>query len=253
MIRLLFILATIISINTFAQETSLPVDEWKSSPVPVSPDSLLKYNYSKTWFLSIKNDEVFATTTEGKTATAPFLILEPTPAFDQFYRYVAKVDDGYLIGFNGGEFGGSLYWYSKDGERFYKVSNHSVIQYIKRGNKLYAIEGLTHMSVSEGSIIELKKISGKWTAERYVELPLGPTAVALDKKGSFIVMTSSSLLRINKNKRVTTLIDKGFWAIYLYPGPESIKVKNDTFYVGLRGGVFKYNPATKKQEWLMPY
>src|SRR5690349_4363891 len=59
--------------------------------------------YSKlAWRVAIKNDNssIDISSFEGKT-----------------YRHVIKVHDGRLVGENHGEWGGSLWWISKDGRR----------------------------------------------------------------------------------------------------------------------------------------
>lgn len=256
--RFLFIIAVFISVNCFAQHTYLQVDEWKSYPIPDNKDSLIKYNYAKNWYVTIKKNKIQASIVKNQGDTIPFknTINPRQSVLHKFYgeQNVVKVNDGFLIGFDGGEWGGSLYWFSKDGKQNYKISGHMVIQFIKREKKLYAIEGLAHMvGRSKGSIIELNKVDGKWTAKEYLRLPSAPAGIALYKANSFIVITSSSLLQISKELIITTLIERGFWEIYLYPRPENIKIKNNIAYFGMRGGIFKYDLTTKNKEWLMPY
>jgi len=49
---------------------------------------------------------------------------------------VLEVEDGYLVGFHGGEFGGDLYWFSKNGQKKYKISGDNIVQFIKRDSKI---------------------------------------------------------------------------------------------------------------------
>ncbi|RYE34163.1 MAG: hypothetical protein EOP48_30560 [Sphingobacteriales bacterium] len=256
MMRFLLFILSIISLNAFArQQVPLPVNQWKSYELPSSIDSLIKYNHSKIWYLSKAKNNVLATTVQTEAYKPPFPIIAPKPVFDHFYseRNVAKVDDGYLVGFYGGEWGGCLYWYSSDGKENYKISGDMVEQYVKRGNTLYAIEGVAHMGISRGRIIRLTKVDGKWTANEFLKLSSAPAAITHDDKNNFIVITHHSLLQINKDAEVTVLIDKGFWIEYLYPTRATIEMIKDSYYIGLRGGVLRFNRVTKSQEWLMPY
>lgn len=255
--RFLFILAALISVNSFARQAPLFVDEWKSYPVPDNKDSLIKYNYAKNWYVTIKKNKMQASIVKKQGDTIPFKIPinSSKSIFDKFYgeQNIIKVNDGFLIGFYAGEWGGRLYWFSKDGKQNYKISDHMVIQFIKRQKRLYAIQGSAHMGESYGSIIELNKVDGRWTAKEYLHLPSAPAGIVLYKATNFIVITPSSLLQINKDATITTLIEKGFWKTYLYPRPENIKIKNNIAYFGMRGGIFKYDLTTMNQEWLMPY
>ena len=42
---------------------------------------------------------------------------------------------------------------------------------------------------------------------------------------------------------------RGFWG-HLYP--TSMVIQNDVVYVGMRKGVYKFDLATRKEEWLLP-
>ena len=41
----------------------------------------------------------------------------------------ARIDDGWLVGFNEGEFGAALYWFNTAGDRNYKLSDHQVVRF----------------------------------------------------------------------------------------------------------------------------
>jgi hypothetical protein len=231
-----------------------PIKFWKSYPVPTNPDTLQKYNSDpNNWIVSIDSNEIYVINKSRNTPsdTLPFAI-KPTKEEQRMFvgkRSILKVVDGYLVGFNRGEWGGSLYWFSDDGAKRYKISNDQIVQFKKRDNKIYAIEGLAHMSLSEGSIIEIKKENEKWTSFVYQKLPTAPDAIELDSKNNFIIVTSSSLLSVDINKNTDILIATGMWD-YLSPG--SLVIKNDIVFIGMRKGVFKYNLVTKKEEWLLP-
>jgi hypothetical protein len=161
-----------------------------------------------------------------------------------------KVDDGYLVGFYRGEWGGSLFWFSKDGKKYYQISDDELVQFIKRNGKNYAIQGLAHLGMSEGGVIKIEKINGKWKSKEYLKLPTAPDAIALDND-DFIIVTSKSLLKVDNNIKISVLIDRAVWYNGLYPN--SIVVKKNIVYAGMRAGVFKYNLTTNKQNWLLNY
>lgn len=195
-----------------------------------------------------------------------------------------QVKNGYLVSFNKGEFGGGMYWYSKNGKKKYEIfsSIFSIpppVQFIKRDNKIYAIVGIAHLSMSYGYIIKIEKVKEKWEPEEYIKLPDAPHAVQLDSKDNMLVFTSSGLYSIDRKSNLDTLaikirrpiipiielpnsVDtlrviqkpievrpKWLWG-FLYP--TSMVIQEDVVYVGMRGGVYKFDLATKKEEWLLP-
>ena len=102
--------------------------------------------------------------------------------------------------------------------------------------------------MSEGSIIEIKKEKDKWIRETYLELPDAPGGADV-YKDFVIIITSNSLIKIDKQKKIDYLIRDAFWRTYLYP--TSLIVKDNIAYIGMRKGVLKYNLLTSGQEWLM--
>jgi hypothetical protein len=242
------------SIWCYAQKESAPVDTWNVYPIPTSKDTLLTYNRSqKAWQLFSHEGEVYAKAKPPKILDLlPFKFEETNRNFFQFggRRSVLQVENGYLVGFDNGEFGGSLYWFSPGGKFREKISGSQVVQFMKRDGRIYAIEGFSHMDFSFGRMIELKRDAGEWKANHYVTLPSAPLAVDIDSNNNFIVATDKSLLRIDSLLKIDTLIREGFWKIYLYPS--SLLVRGGIVYVGMREGILKFTIPTRKQEWLMP-
>lgn len=131
-------------------------------------------------------------------------------------KAIVKVYDGFLISFYRGEFGGYLYWFSSDGSQQKRVSRAMIVQFIERDNKIYAIDGLDHMGLNIGSIVELKKIDENWTITKYLKLSSTPHAVQKDSKDNFVIVTSDNLIKVDRKGKVSTIYKRGFWS-YLYP------------------------------------
>jgi hypothetical protein len=241
--------------TAYGQSNSNLVKNWISHTIPTNKDTLDKYNSDMNdWIVGIEKNEVytFEWTKNYKKDSLPFEIKPSIPEerLIRGRRFVTAVEDGYLIGFNRGEWGGTLYWFSKDGTKKYKISNDQIIQFKIRNKKIYAIEGLSHLSISEGRIIEIKKENGIWTSVEYLKLADAPEALDLDNKNNFVIVTTSSLVLVDTNKKLKVLIAKGIWDYFLYPN--SLVIQNENLYIGMRKGIFKYNTKTKKQEWLLP-
>ncbi len=250
----LVVLLSIFS-SAYGQSNPVKVKSWKSHPVPTDPDTIYNYNSDPNdWSVYLEKGDVYVVAETGYTAKGrlPFKVAVPQGAGKILAgeRTVLKVEDGYLVGFDRGEWGGDLYWFSDDGKQYYKISNDQVVGFSVRDAKFYAIQGLAHLNTSEGSLIEIKKDNGKWSSSTYLALSTAPSAIGLDSKDNFVVVTSSDLLSIDTNKKINTLISKGMWDVYLYPN--SLVVDNDVLFIGMRAGVFKYNLLTKKKEWLRP-
>ena len=265
-----------ISLPIFGQENLTFLKNWKSYPVPTDEDTLYQYSWSpNNWIVysdkdDVRVDEILIKKPEDKL---PFKISQSNGNITNIaaplcgLSDVEEVDDGYLTGFNRGEYGGELYWFSKDGKKRYEVSGHQIVQFIKRDDKIYAIAGLAHLTTSKGSIIEIEKKKKKWVATEYLKLPTTPVAIQLDSKGNFIVVTDGinwsfnkagmcvinatpGLFSIDRDANIDTLVKAGMWGDYLYPS--SMVIQNGVVYIGMRKGVYKFDLTTKKDEWLLP-
>jgi len=107
--------------------------------------------------------------------------------------------------------------------------------------------------MSKGSIINIENEGGKWVSKVYLELPFAPYAITLDSNKNFFVITSNNLLKVDSNKKITTLFKKDVWKIGFHSNSFSIVIKDNIVYEGMRAGVYKYNLLTGRQEWLLPY
>lgn len=241
-------------VQCYAQPDTTNLRNWKTYAVPTE-DSVTKYNHSAhDWIVYLQDDEVHAGLL-GKEPVAKELPFEINrgDGLDAMRmrgkRSVAKVNDGYLVAFWRGEFGGHLYWFSHDGTSRKHVKLTRILQFIERDNNLYAINGLAHLGFSIGNVIQLKKADSGWTTSEYKALSFAPYATALDANDNMIVVTSGDLVSIDKNGTLTTLIKNGFWD-NLYP--TSMVIYKNACYIGMRKGILKFDMATKKQEWLLP-
>jgi hypothetical protein len=211
---------------------------------------------SKQWVVSRENEEVVARLVQDQKRQS-----SATPNFDttlelsQFKRSAplfAKVDDGWIAAYNVGEFGAAVYWYNEIGTTRRKLSHHHIQQFLPDGKRLFAVEGLFHMIMSSGSLVELRKEDGKWVCEEFLPLPEAGEAIARVAPGDYVIVTSSMLLRVNLNKEIemNILIPRTHWF-----GPTSVAVaENGYVYIGTRRFVArcKLGKNVEDLEYLVP-
>lgn len=244
-------------------EYSHNVEEWYVFAMPsktASPDRyqdiLTRANWSRhEWVVSAKNGRVEAFLREDATP-----LTQVRPSFDTTVQldkvtgspgFTLKVDDGWIVAYNRGEFGGALYWFSKDGKARKKISDHQVNEFLLEGTRIFAVQGLAHLGLSEGSIIEVKKVGGEWKAEDMIPLPGSGDAIARVADGDYVVVTDDALLRFDaKNKNLVRLVSKGDW---LYPNSVAVS-KAGMVYIGMRQFVVrcKLGKGEQRVEWLVP-
>lgn len=166
---------------------------------------------------------------------------------------VFRVDDGWLVGFDGGEWGGALWWFSPDGEDRYRISEDRIKAFLSTEHGLLALEGLDHLGLSQGRILRFARgAGGRWEATLFVDLEDAPYAVAREDDGSLIVVTSRRLVRVRPDRTLDVLVDDAFWSV-LYSNSVVVG-PSGAISIGMRGGVARVRKDVEayRVSWLEP-
>jgi hypothetical protein len=163
------------------------------------------------------------------------------------------VDDGWLVGFNEGEFGAALYWFSDDGKRSFKISDHQIVAFFSLSDGIHAIEGLAHLSVSEGSVIRIARSTKneRWQANPVVKLPFAPYVISVCRDGTMLITLSDSLVSVGKDHKIDTLLADAPWSS-LYPNSSILSRDEQKLYIGMCQFVGEFDLSTKKFRFLIP-
>jgi hypothetical protein len=212
-------------------------------------------NYSShEWRVFTEGDQICAQLTSSQRqphAERPKF----TPKAGRFRRAsaFASVEDGWLVGFNEGEFGAAVYWFSRDGSRNYKVSDHQVVDFFSLPDGIHAIEGLAHLSLSGGSIIRVARPEPKahWQAETVTKLPFAPYAISVLRDGTMLITLSDSLVLVDATHKITTLLPDAPWG-NLYPNSSALSPNQQKLYIGMRQFVGEFDIPAKKLRLLVP-
>ena len=207
--------------------------EWTINNIPeLKSEELRRANYAlEEWVLTAKNDNVFVVNAIG------------------FHTFRFDVADGYFIGEDLGEYGGSLTFHA--GEKSYELSDecNPVAMFVFE-NELYLLEGVSHLKINDGKIYKLETDGSQWKMTEVCTLKGAPDVILLDDNKAYVV-TNTTISTIHKTQdglSVEVLVDAEFMSV-LYPS--SIVKKDDILYVGMRGGIFTFNLTSKETSWLV--
>jgi hypothetical protein len=169
--------------------------------------------------------------------------------------FSVQVSDGWVIGFNKGEWGGALWWFSPDGKKRYKISGDQVVGFFKTDAGLLALEeGISYGTTSRGRIIRLTRDGdGRWHSEPFVDLEGVPQTAVMGADGTLTVATHDRLLRVHVGTRkLDVLLRDAFWG-GLYPRSMMV-APSGTVYLGMRHGVARVDKTGTAYEafWLLP-
>jgi len=205
-------------------------------------------NHSKhEWRVSVERGHVCAQLTSVKLSGQ-----HERPAIDGASSF-ARVDDGWLVGFNHGEWGGALYWYSPDGKNKYKVSDHQIVDFFSLPNGIHAIEGMAHLSINRGSIIRIARSEphSHWKAITVTSLFAKPYAISMHRDNAMLITLSNSLISVDTDYNISILLHDPPWG-NLFPNSSVLSSDQQKLYIGMRQFVGEFDIPTKKVRLLIP-
>lgn len=226
---------------------------WKEDEVPVGNKVHYVTFTSKHWVIEKVGPDIMVSRNKyrrgptGDSLTVPPECLDPRLSWG-WAKSVKKVAGGFLVGLNGGEGGGGLWFVSNDAGVQYPIESSRRIQRIfEFQSRLYAIHGLAHMTADYGGILELtRNAAGQWESNPLMDLAEAPTVtvVAADR---VYILTTEHLGILNSDRTLTTVLRGPFRWAYLYPS--SMVVATPDLYIGMRWGVLKIKNFESKPEY----
>jgi len=107
-----------------------------------------------------------------------------------------QVEDGWLKGYNGGEFGGGLFWFAADASGYKKLSDRNTQIVINTPKGAFAVQAHTHMMFWYSDLVEVRKGSSQWETRLVTNLHVAPADIVRDGD-RFIYVTDSYVSTLN--------------------------------------------------------
>ncbi len=150
--------------------------------------------------------------------------------------FVKRVSDGFLVGKDGGEFGGGLFFIGLDGGLLVVRDRINVRSIIEYNGKLLAIEGLAHLGSYSGQILEIFKEGDRWSCRLLTTLVDAP--ILIERFGDeLLIVTSQHLLKLGRGFKTTEVLKSPIYWGSLYP--TSMLIDRTDLYLAMRQGVLK--------------
>lgn len=161
-----------------------------------------------------------------------------------------RVSDGWLQGFDMGEFGGGLYWFAPDGSSYRRVNDKNVAILGKTSKGLFAVRSLSHLKFWYADLVELVPGAHGWKTRVVTDLHESPGPI-LQAGDRFVYAT---------NRFVTTLETDGTQHEIYHPWsalrPESMVLRsNGEIWIGSTQALLRLTPKADGHytpQWFVP-
>lgn len=152
-------------------------------------------------------------------------------------RSVMPFGDGFLVGFDMGEFGGALWHSNRDGSKIERLVAKNVRGIVKMKDRYFVIAGLAHLGSDRGAVFQVFEKSGKVWITELIDLQSAPNAFARESDQSVLIVTNHHLWRIHNDGRAGLLAIAPVGGLY----PSSMVIAEDeSVYVAMRFFVLRF-------------
>jgi hypothetical protein len=257
--------ALLILQQSLASSQRIDIPGWVPLPGQPTEEELRCTDYSESfWSLSF---------TDGRIKPVPCPIREHLDDLPFSYepgtdragnRYVRRLSDGWLVGFDNGEFGGGLWWFSPDGQQARRLRPpadapaspqdafraENVLGLPSVGTEQFVLMGLDHLGGRSGRVFKLVSREGRWALAPVAVLDSEPDPwLAEDDELLIVIETGIWTLRANGDLKKLYEISLGRFS------PSSVvRGLDGALYLGLRHYVLRLAKEESKwsETWFVP-
>jgi hypothetical protein len=230
-----------------------PPAEW-----PESVAMCANHGFGGTWYVALEAGQVTVRAyRHGIEGGSPL----PESAYERIgqgeraRRSWVSVEDGYLVGFDHGEWGGSTWWFSSGGGSDYRVSESGTgrgnpVALFRVGDEVQQVSGLSHLGARWGSIQHIRRHDGKWRVADTVSLGAAAEVAVQHPSLGIVIVTTDGILSYQEGE-LATLAKVREGDLY----PNSMVVAPDgTMYAGMRYTVARLTQSDRGIEiaWFVP-
>jgi hypothetical protein len=234
------------------------LDGWIEAPSSKANPALWECaGYGGSWIVGLQQRAVRANELNFDETTDETANELPLPSYLKLSkemigkRSLLRTADGWLIGFDAGEFGGGLWWFNNDGTIVRKLLPLNVHSILVTPGATFVLAGLAHLSLDNGEIDQFIETEDQVTLKYLANLGGSPETSTVDPDGQIVVATMRSVLRVDYAGKVHKLYNSGEDLTY----PTSVVVdRNGDIFVAMRFFLLRLVPESSeyKPQWLMP-
>lgn len=232
-----------------------PPASWvvRDAPAPASETIECANLSQREWLIIRKNEaidvQLRTKDDEGDPLPFPFHPTKKDEAALHGTHHVHAVPEGFLVGFDAGEYGGALYLFSTDGSTRQKLGSENVIGFADLRIGTIVLTGLAHLGMSVGHLFKVAHGGSGISVSQWLDLGGATETFAVDSPESMFVLTTGALYRVTACGDINEISRTNYDALY----PSSMAVDaSGVITIGMRQFIARWIPTTDsyRQEWL---
>jgi hypothetical protein len=255
--RHLIVLSLLVAVSHLGAEAQTLPGGWLAHSTPTENSSEIACaNYSNLeWLVSTSQTGTVEITARPKPYGAKSSTLELPSGVKRDKDMLGveskvKTSNGWLLGFDAGEFGGGL-WFANDSGRTRKLSNENVRGFVETSAGFLVFVGLAHMEMDSGKVLIVTEHDSDVGMQTLAKLDGAPQAVTRVSADVALVVTTHGISQVSSAGEIKTLLHRTFGLLY----PNSVvSLPDGTVYTGMRLFVVRLvkQSGGYAEQWLVP-
>lgn len=219
---------------------------------PSQIDSILNLPKLKEYFVFNEDGEIKYSVNE-KDIQAEKLTFK-IDMLDVKADHYLVIENGFLAGFDWGEFGGGLFLFNNDREKVGVIHNYNSRGLVRKGNGIYNISGVDHFDYHNCKLIKISRNEvGVWSSEALFSFEKEiPNTINLAKKGSLVISTNKHIYTVEMQEKINFIPLDNIKPHLLRASSSIVDLMEDILYLGMETGVYKVNLGNSSlRNWLV--
>jgi hypothetical protein len=223
---------------------------WQTVGLTSRPPQFDCYSYGESYVADLEQGALVKGAAPEKAKLPALLASRMSADRARTIKYVFEADDGWIVMFDHGEFGGGIEWFARAGgePRSIFVGTHqqdeitpqNVNRAMAADGVIYVLQGLAHQGIHEGQLAKIWREHDHFTNHVIARYSSEPVEWIRRDDGTWLIATWSAIWQTRDGAPSTIVAN--FPDIMSYP-TSLVSTADGTLFVGTRGGVVRLSPT----------
>jgi hypothetical protein len=223
---------------------------WQTVGLTSSSPQLDCYAYGESYVAALDQGALAMGAAQEKARLPAPLASRMSEDHARTVKYVFEADDGWIVMFDHGEFGGGIEWFARAGgaprsifvgtQQQDEITPQNINRAMAADGAIYVLQGIAHMGINEGQLAKIWREHDHFTSHVIARYPSEPVDWIRRGDGSWLIATWSAIWQTLDG--APSAVVANLPKIMSYP-TSLVSTADGTLFVGTRGGVIRLTPT----------
>jgi len=223
---------------------------WQTVRLTSGPPQLDCYSYGESYVAALDHGALVKGAWLEKAKFPAPLASRMSEDHARTVKYVFEADDGWVVMFDHGEFGGGVEWFARAGgeprsvfvgtQEQDEITPQNVNRAMAADGVIYVLQGIAHQGTNEGQLAKIWREHDHFTSHVIARYPSEPVDWIRRGDGTWLIATWTAIWETREGAPIA--IVARLPDIMSYP-TSLVSTADGTLFVGTRSGVVRLSPT----------